>query len=220
MDALDQLAAAFSQVDTTAVADAGPDARAMSAAIAPRSASVRLCAPAFTVRTRRDILAVARAVEAAPAGSVLVVDGGGEEVALSGELFARGALARGLAGIVVDGGVRDVGYLRTCPLPVYSRHVLPRAGTSRDPGEFGVPVTCGGVTVQSGDVVLADVEGVLVLDAASALDRVRAAAAVKATEARAVALLSAGGTLSDCLNLTEHVAALAGGEPSALRFVV
>jgi len=214
------LAGLFAQVDTTAVADCGAEVRAVAGAVRLRSASVRICAPAFTVRTRSDIFAVARAVEAAPPGSVVVVDGGGAETALAGELFARAALSRGLAGLVVDGAVRDVAYLRSCPLPVYSRHVTPKAGTARHLGELAVPITCGGVTVSPGDTVLADDEGMIVIDPGDAERLLRAARDVKATEARAVRVLEGGGTLSDCMNIAEHQAALAAGTPSGLRFLV
>jgi regulator of RNase E activity RraA len=209
----------FSEVDTTAIADCDASIRAVSGALALRSAQARICAPAFTVRTRGDIFPIARAVELAPAGSVLVVEGGGEEIALSGELFARAAQTRGLAGLVIDGGVRDQGYLRGCPLPVYSRHVTPKAGTSRALGEFGGPVACGGVTVRPGDTVLADQEGIIVLSPDDAERLVRAAHTVKETEARAIAVLASGGALSRCLNIEEHQAALAAEEPSSLRFL-
>jgi regulator of RNase E activity RraA len=213
------LARRFALVDTTAITDCDTLSRTLSSAVTLRSAQPRICAPAFTVRVRGDVFAVARAVETAPAGSVVVVDGGTEEIALSGELFARAALARALAGIVVDGGVRDWGYLRTCTLPVYSRYLTPKAGTAQHLGELAVPVTCGGVTVNPGDTVLADREGIIVLDPGDAARLVHAARSVKETEARAVRVLESGGSLSDCLNIRAHEAALTAGEASTLRFL-
>jgi hypothetical protein len=95
--------------------------------------------PAFTVRCRSDFLGVLQAVESAAPGEVVVVDGGGLAVALAGELFARGALARGLAGLVIGGGYRDIAYVARCLLPVYSRHVTAMAGTTGRLGELQVP---------------------------------------------------------------------------------
>jgi regulator of RNase E activity RraA len=212
-----ELAAA---VDTTAICDAAKDTRVMSSALQCRSRNPMICAPAFTVRCRDDFLGVLVAIEQASPGDVVVVDGGGRETALAGELFARTALARGLAGIVVDGGCRDIGYLSTCDLPFYSRHVSPMAGTTNRLAARGEPVSCGGVTVLPGDIVVADREGIVVLDPNTAAERLADAARVKEVEARAVARIAEGATLSDCLNLDEHVDRLARGAASTLRFTV
>src|SRR4051812_39584679 len=120
LDTIRRLAAA---VDTTAVCDAARDVRVMSAALRCRSANPVLCGPAVTVRCHEDFLGVIQALEQAGPGDVLVVDGGGRETALAGELFARAALGKGLAGIIIDGGYRDLRFVAGCSLPVYSRHV-------------------------------------------------------------------------------------------------
>ena len=207
-------------VDTCAICDADKDVRVMSPALRCRSRNPVLCGPAFTVRVRDDIFGVVRALQQAAPGDVLVVDGGGRPTALAGELFARAALGRGLAGIIVDGGYRDLAWIETCELPVYSRHVSPMAGTAARLGVLGEPVSCGGVRVSPGDIVVADRDGIVVLDRADAERVIGAAAGVKAAEARVVERLEAGGDLGDCVNLDEHAARLARGEPSALRFTV
>lgn len=216
--AADDLAERFRAVDTTAICDADKTTRVLDSAIRARSAATRVFGPAFTVRCRDDFLGVLRAIEAASPGDVIVVDGGGREIALGGELFARGALVRGLGGIVVDGGYRDIAYVSGCPLPVYSRFVTPLAGTTTKLGELGVPIVCGGVAVRPGDMILADDEGVIVLDPDRVAPLLDAAAGVKAAEGRVSDRLNAGGTLSDAVNLAEHVNALRKGEPSALTF--
>lgn len=216
----DQLVTKFRAVDTTAICDADKSTRVLDSAIRPRSAEPRIFGPAFTVRCRGDFLAVLRAVETAAPGDVLVVDGGGADIAFAGELFARGALVRGLGGIIVDGGYRDIAYVRGCALPVYSRFVTPMAGTSSQLGQLQIPVRCGGVEVAPGDLILADAEGVIVVDPERIAALLDAAAAVKEAEAKLVVLLAAGATLSDGLNVAEHTAALERGEPSALRFLV
>jgi RraA family protein len=180
------IAEIFLNVDTTAICDADKTTRVLDSGIRPRSANLRIAGPAFTVRCRDDFLPVLRAIEAAAEGDVIVVDGGGREIALAGELFARGALVRRLGGIIVDGGYRDMAYVSTCPLPVYSRFVTPLAGTTVKLGELNVPVTCGGVTVNPGDLVLADVEGVIVLDPARAQALLETAGKIKELEARAI----------------------------------
>ncbi|MFI9503385.1 RraA family protein [Nocardia sp. NPDC052566] len=215
----EQLATKFRAVDTTAICDADKSTRVLDSAIRPRSAATRICGPAFTVRCRGDFFAVLRAIETAEPGDVIVVDGGGAEIALAGELFARGALVRQLGGIIVDAGYRDITYVRDCPLPIYSRFVTPMAGTTAELGELQIPVTCGGVPVAPGELILADDEGVLVIDPARADALLESATATKEAEARVIAKLNAGATLSDGINVAAHTAALLRGEPSALAFL-
>jgi 4-hydroxy-4-methyl-2-oxoglutarate aldolase len=208
------------EVDTTALCDVADDIRVVSPALRCRSANPVLCGPALTVRCRDDFLGVIQAIEQAGPGDVLVVDGGGRETALAGELFARAALAKQLGGIVIDGGYRDLRFIATCQLPVYSRHVTPKAGTAMRLAVVGETVTCGGVAVHPRDIIIADHDGIVVLDPDGALARLAAAAQVMATEAQVVERLAAGSTLGDCLNLTAHADRLARGEPSRLQFTV
>ncbi|MEV4515738.1 RraA family protein [Dactylosporangium sp. NPDC049525] len=208
------------EVDTTALCDAAGDIRVMSPALRCRSANPVLCGPALTVRCRDDFFGVVQAIERAEAGDVLVVDGGGRETALAGELLARAALAKELAGIIIDGGYRDLRFIGTCRLPVYSRHVNPKAGTTTRLAALGETISCGGVAVHPGDIVIADHDGIVVLDPGDAVAQLTAAAGVMATESRVVERLAAGATLGDCLNVTEHADRLARGEPSKLRFTV
>ncbi|RSM77315.1 RraA family protein [Kibdelosporangium aridum] len=213
-----ELAARFREVDTTAICDADKTTRVMQSAIKLRSARPRIFGPAFTVRCHDDFLGVLQAIETAAPGDVIVVDGGARELALAGEMFARGALARRLGGIVVDAGYRDIGFVSTCQLPIYSRFVTPMAGTTVQLGELQVPVTCGGVLVNPGDMVLADEEGVIVVEPARVSDLLDAAVAVKQAECKLAEQLAGGETLSDGTNLAVHVEALKRGEPSKLSF--
>jgi regulator of RNase E activity RraA len=204
-------------LDTTTICDAAKDARVMSGLVL-RSRNPFINATAVTVRCRDDFFGSVRAIERAQPGQVVVVDGGGRETALAGEMFTRAARNRGLAGIIVDAGCRDLAYIADCDLPFYSRHVTPLAGTSSRPGVLDEPVTCGGVCVRPGDLVVADRNGIVVLDPAAAPAQLAAAAEIKAAEARAIARLDAGASLRDCFNVDEHAERLARGEPSTLRF--
>jgi regulator of RNase E activity RraA len=192
----------------------------MASAIVCRSANPFICAPAFTIRCRGDFFGLVRAIESAAPGEVLVVDGGGQEIALAGELFAKTAQGRGIAGIIVDGGYRDMAYVSGCNLPVYSRFVTPMAGTTQRLGELQVPVSCGGVTVNHGDIVLADRDGIVVLEPGRVDELIRLAGEIKAVEDRVIAKLADGGSLSDCLNVAEHELLLSTGRASSLRFTV
>lgn len=125
----------------------------------------RVAGPALTVRTRPgDNLVVHRALDLAQPGDVLVVDGGGSlERAVLGELMTRYAVTRGLAALVVDGAVRDAEGLVAGPLPVFALGVNHLGPYKDGPGEIHGPVQAGGTVVRSGDVVVGDGDGVVVL---------------------------------------------------------
>ncbi|MFI1336581.1 RraA family protein [Streptomyces sp. NPDC020845] len=135
----------------------------------------RLCGPAFTVQgAGGDNLALHHAVLQAPPGSVLVADVGGARFGHWGEILTVAAQHRGIAGLLIDGGVRDADEIEGLGFPVFSRSnaIL---GTRKDfRGVFGRPVTVGGITVHTGDLVVGDVDGVVALPSARAeeiLDR-------------------------------------------------
>ena len=125
----------------------------------------RIAAPAFTVRCAPgDNLAMHVAVARAPEGSVLVVDvGDEEEFGYWGEVLTTGAEARHLAGLVIDGGVRDTAALEAHGFPVFAATVALRGASKVGPGTLRTPVEVGGVSVHDGDVVVADSDGVVVV---------------------------------------------------------
>jgi RraA family protein len=140
----------------------------------------RAVGQALTVRTRPgDNLVVHRALDLAEPGDVLVVDGGGSlERAVLGELMTRYAVTRGLAALVVDGAVRDAEGLAAGPLPVFALGINHLGPYKDGPGEINGPVQAGGTVVRSGDLVVGDGDGVVVLP------HERAAAVVSLAEER------------------------------------
>ncbi len=126
--------------------------------------------PALTVYTRAgDNLAVHRALDLARPGDVLVVNGQGDTTrALLGGLMAARARQLGLAGIVVDGAVRDVDEIASAELPVFARASVPAGPYKNGPAEIGVPVACGGVVCSPGDIVCGDADGAAVVPQARA----------------------------------------------------
>ena len=118
---------------------------------------------AVTVRCHEDNSRVKDLVGTPGEGRVIVVDGGGStRKALLGDLLAQKAADNGWAGLVIHGAVRDVEILRTIDLGVQSLAAIPLKTEKLGVGDVGVPVTFAGVTVEPGDWVYADANGVVV----------------------------------------------------------
>lgn len=125
----------------------------------------RLVGPALTVRTAPgDNLVVHKAADLAKPGDVLVVDAGGHvDRAIVGELLCLYAKSRGVAGIVIDGAVRDVRELNTLGLPVFARGVSHLGPYKNGPGELRGTINLGGAAVSQGDLIVGDEDGIVVL---------------------------------------------------------
>jgi len=118
---------------------------------------------AVTVRvTHGDNLAVLRAFEYCRPGDVMVIDGGGDtEQAILGGIMSLYAARIGLAGLVIDGAIRDVAEIRQREFPMFARDHTHRGPYKDGPGEINVPVCIGGMTVMPGDIIIGDEDGVL-----------------------------------------------------------
>lgn len=129
-----------------------------------RRSGVRTIGRALTVQTGAgDNLALHRALAAAGAGDVLVVTCPGPPVGLAGEVICTALLALGARGLVTDSGVRDLDELIQMGMPVWSAAVTPHGTLKNDPGAVGGPIQIGGTVVRTGDIVLADGDGVVCL---------------------------------------------------------
>lgn len=209
----------LSQIEASHLADADKSLRVMDAGLQRLNPGPKLVGPARTVVAREDFMSVMVALEAAGPGDVLVIDTRGSRRAVLGELFSLEAARRGLAGIVVDGPVRDVVTLRQLALPVYARSQTPLAGTLRELQPTQVPVSCGGVRVSPGEILLGDDDGIVVASVAELERLLPSAEAIEARERAVIARLQAGENLFAMLNFAEHRANLAAGRDSALRFL-
>jgi RraA family protein len=136
----------------------------------PLHAGGALAGPALTVKTRPgDNLMVHKALQIAEPGDVIVVDAGGDLTnAIVGELMLAHAEKIGLAGIVINGAVRDYGSIRASRFPVFAAGVTHRGPYKDGPGEINVPVAIDGMVVEPGDLVLGDDDGLLCVPFADA----------------------------------------------------
>ncbi len=133
---------------------------------------VPLYGRAITVNARPgDNLMVHKALELASPGDIVVVNTNGNTTsAVFGGLMCSTAVGHGVGGLVVDGAIRDVEEITALRFPVYSRSVSPGGCDKDGPGEINVPVSCGGVVVQAGDVVVGDADGIAVVPRADAAE--------------------------------------------------
>ncbi|MES2522583.1 MAG: RraA family protein [Gemmatimonadota bacterium] len=183
----------FRGYSSALVADAMGRFGFMDGEIRSRS-GVAVCGPVVTIATRPgDNLMVHYALEIARPGDVLVVATGGNSThAVFGEIMCHTALARGIAGIVIDGAIRDASAIAALHFPVFSRSVCIGSCDKDGPGEIGVPISCGGVAVQPGDIVVADNDGIAVVPRGDAAHVLAAVYEVADKERAHLAALRAG----------------------------
>lgn len=148
-----------------------------------------------------DNLAVHRAVLECRPGDVLVVAANGHLAGYWGEILAVAALCRGVAGLVIDGGCRDVAALRRRNFPVWSAGVSVHGTTKKAPGTVNCPVAAGGVLVAPDDYMVADDDGVVCIAAARVEEVLAAALARAEREERVMAGLVEGGTTFELMGI-------------------
>jgi len=128
----------------------------------PIAPGLKVVGRALTVRTAPgDYAKPVEAIDLAKPGDVIVVDAGGVGPALWGEMATRSAMNKGVAGVIIDGGIRDTGDIRALKFPAFARVICPNAGEPRGLGEIDVAVTVAGEHVNPGDWMLGDDDGVV-----------------------------------------------------------
>lgn len=160
------LAQQAAQFQAAILADVAGRRGAMHGRIAALRPRMKLAGPALTVDVRPgDNLMIHAAIALARPGDVLVIDGKGDlGCALMGTIMMTACRQLGLAGVVVDGAVRDTLDIDEMDYPVFAAGTNPNGPTKNVPGRIGHPISCGGVAVRSGDLVVADADGVVVVE--------------------------------------------------------
>jgi 4-hydroxy-4-methyl-2-oxoglutarate aldolase len=162
----------------------------------------RVAGPALTVACPPgDNLAVHLAVAQAREGEVLVVQTHDWSYGVWGEVLTAAAMARGIRALVMDGSVRDVDAIRELGFPVFARGAALVGTRKREPGAVRAPVTCCGQLVQAGDLIVADVSGLVAIAPERVEDVLAAAAARRDKEAGILRQLRAGRTTVELLGL-------------------
>jgi RraA family protein len=186
--------ALFRQLPVAIVSDSMSRMAAGGSRIRPMHAGGGFAGPALTVKTRPgDNLMVHKAIDLAEPGDVLVVDAGGDLTnAIIGEMMAAHAVNRGIAGIVINGAVRDSKAIGEASFPVYAAGVTHRGPYRNGPGEINVEVSIDGMVICPGDLVIGDDDGILAVPHRHARAIYEVAAAKKAEEDAVMAKILKG----------------------------
>ena len=171
------------------LADVAGRRGALHGRIAPLAPTMRFAGPALTVEVRPgDNLMIHAALAIAQPGDVIVVDGKGDLTsALMGEIMCQQCVALGVAAVVIDGAVRDSVAIRELGLPMYAAGLNPNGPTKFVPGRLNHPISIGGVTVNPGDLLVGDADGVTVIERAKAAAMLPLAAEKVAAETQRIA---------------------------------
>ena len=190
--------ARWRDVPVAVAVDQCPDGGQIDPAIRPlrpAGQQPRLFGPAVTVRCEApDFGAVLHALDVIGAGEVLLIDAGGHrDTAMIGDILSGHLRAKGVAGVVVDGAVRDTDTLgQWHDFAVFSRWITPRGPTGADRGAVNLPVVIGGMVVAPGDLVIGDGDGLVALGPALVRSRIAEAERKLAREAEWIAGLATG----------------------------
>jgi len=176
------------------LADVAGRRGALHGRIAPLAPTMRFAGPALTVEVRPgDNLMIHAALAIAQPGDVIVVDGKGDLTsALMGEIMCQQAARIGVAAVVIDGAVRDAEAIRSLGLPMYACGLNPNGPTKLVPGRLNLPISIGGVTIEPGDLVVGDGDGVTVIERAKAASLLPLAEEKVAAETKRIADIRSG----------------------------
>lgn len=198
----DELFEAFSKVSAPNVADAQHKRGVIRGVISRNPHGTRMVGRALTVQTANgDWAKPVEAIDRASKGDVIVIDVGGAEVAVWGELASWSAKVKGLAGVVIDGAARDIDGIVDMGFPCFSRSVAPDAGEAKGFGGIGHEITVGGQNVRTGDWIIGDDSGVVVVPQEHAVEVANRSVDVAEREDRIREEIKRGATLSSVQEL-------------------
>lgn len=205
-DTLDQLKA----LGAATIHEAQGQTGAMSQDIKPLDPNCRLIGRALTVDTRPDDnLMIHYALTQAKPGDVLVVDAKGFlEAGPWGDLLTLAAIRCGIVGLVIDGAVRDANMILEMGFPVFCKGLSIKGTNKAQPGKVNQSIICGGVSVEPGDIIMGDRDGVVVVRADQAQAALESAAAREEKENDIRKRIEAGESTVSILGLSDKIKSL------------
>ena len=193
----DELFEAFSRVSTCNISDAFHKQGVVHGLIPYIKSGDRMVGRALTVQTTNgDWAKPVEAIDQAKEGDIIVIDVGGAPVAVWGELASNSAMMMGVKGVVIDGAIRDIDDIKALNFPAFARTAVPNAGEPKGYGGIGIEITVGGQTVRTGDWIIGDESGLIVVPKEKAVEVANRALAVHENEDRTREEIRRGSTLS------------------------
>ncbi|KAA9383436.1 4-carboxy-4-hydroxy-2-oxoadipate aldolase/oxaloacetate decarboxylase [Neorhizobium galegae] len=176
---------------------------ALSSRLKPVDYRMKLCGPAFTVKCApRDNIMLQLAINYAKPGDIIVVSAGEyEEAGSFGDVLANACLAKGIGGLVTDTGVRDTLQLRDLGFPVFSLSVCIKGTVKETIAAVNDTIIVGGETINPGDIIVGDADGLVVVRRAEALEAARLSQAREDAEASYIAAYKQGKSVIEVSNL-------------------
>ncbi|MBV7429389.1 MULTISPECIES: RraA family protein [unclassified Acidovorax] len=196
-----ELVAQAAQYQAAILSDVAGRRGALSGRIQALRPRMKVAGPAFTVDVRPgDNLMIHAAIMLAQPGDVIVVDGKGDlSAALMGTIMMTACKQRGIAGVVIDGAVRDTQEIDEMDYPVFSAGSNPNGPTKSVAGRVGHPISVGGVTVNAGDFIIGDADGVLVVEREKLAGLLPLAVKKVSDEAARISAIQTGDTTANWL---------------------
>lgn len=191
-----ELVEAFRGIPVANIDDNMGRIAAVDQSIFPLNPDATILGTAFTVNAPAgDNLLFHKALDMAQPGDVIVLANKGSlSRSLCGEIMSSYAASRGLAGIIIDGCVRDSAALRTMDFPVYAKGITPNGPYKNGPGEMNFPVSFAGIVINPGDIIIGDADGLLVVRPEEAAKIVEKAKAYHDSETKQLEGIHTSGT--------------------------
>ena len=161
---MDELVLKFRDVPTTAISDAVNGLNNLDPSIKPLKEEYKFAGRALTAKAAvGDNMAVQKAIRAAKPGDIIVIDAKGDQYrAMAGDFVVGMAQTMGVGAIVVDGAIRDVQAIKDLNFPVFTKGTT-IASSGKAVGEINIPISCGGQSINPGDIIVGDADGVTVI---------------------------------------------------------
>lgn len=199
-----ELFEAFGRVSTCNISDAFHKQGIVRGLIPFIRSGQRMVGRALTVQTTNgDWAKPVEAIDQADKGDVIVIDVGGAPVAVWGELASHSAVMMGCNGVVIDGAIRDIDDIKAMGFPAFARTAVPNAGEPKGYGGIGIEITVGGQTVRTGDWIIGDESGLVVVPKEKAVEVANRALSVHENEDRVRGEILRGSTLSKVNELSK-----------------
>jgi len=209
--------AELNKLDTACLCDASSEVKPFPSEFQPVCKNLRMIGRAYPVNAGDDFLPVLNALKNSYEDHILVIKGSSNH-ALAGEMFAIEARNKGMAGIIVDGSVRDTKLMKKIGFPIYSRSVCPKACESNTIYEPVNAIKIGELEIKKGDILFGDDDGIVFIPEDSVKTIVQTAKEIQFSEDKIIERLKGGESIFNFLNFDEHMENIKSSKDSRLMF--